>query len=146
MTSSLKAMKRVLLDSKRLTQGFSAVQTHNDGSFQLKPSPYDVPVEIIGEYEPDSKLFSLKLNYVADEPLVPEYLESKVVIKSGKNSGRIYQIDVPNVDVHDPKAIGGRIDNAVNFFSHKKSSGVSARFEIAKKAIDGSTSIPSWQI
>lgn len=136
MTSSQKLMRRVPLDSKALAQSFSALETHNDGTFRSQPSPYDIPVEIFSEYEPESKLLSLRLNYIADEPSFSERLKSEVVIWLGKNSGRIYRIDIENIDVHDSKAVSRRIDEAIDFVSKQKGLIVTPRFEIAKKAID----------
>jgi hypothetical protein len=137
MTTPLISPIRVPLDSNRLTQGFPTVQTLKDTSFHSQPSPYDVPVEMIGEYDAQNKRFSLKLNYIAEEPMVSEEIKPQVIIFSGKNSGRIYEVQIANFNARNfnAKSAIQLIEDGIDLFAQKKNSPVSERVEMAKRAI-----------
>jgi hypothetical protein len=136
MTTLLASRKRFPLDPKQLTQEFFRVETHDDGTSKTQPSPYDVPEEIVGEYDPATRMLSLELRYIGDETKISfERLDSGVVFRSGKNSGRIYQIQVDGADASDWDAVRKRIVEGIDFVADSNKSSTSPRFGIAKKAI-----------
>lgn len=56
-------------------------------------SPYDVPEGVRG-YSEKSGWFVIEFKYIAEEPLRRERPEPHLVLRVGKNSGRLYKIEV----------------------------------------------------
>jgi hypothetical protein len=108
----------------------------------LVMSPYDIPDAVRGEYNKDSHRFIIEFRYMSDEPWERSKYNDKVLLRIGRNSGRLYGIEV---DTRAPFAeridlrmnVAKTVKNALHEFSHQ--SGRPQRrenFEIAKDAIE----------
>jgi len=55
-------------------------------------SPYDIPKALRGRYDKSSKRFVIEFHYIGDEATRDEPSEGHLVLRLGKNSGRLYGI------------------------------------------------------
>lgn len=116
----------------------------------LVMSPYDIPDAVRGEYNKDLHRFVIEFRYISDEPWERSKYNDYIVLRIGRNSRRLYGIEV---DVH---ALSGgesvyrneRIDvgmnvanavkNAINEFARERGRAHRRRqnYEIAQDAIE----------
>jgi hypothetical protein len=66
-------------------------------------SPHDIPSDIRGFYEESIERFVIEFKYIADEPLQSITDKPLVKVIVGKNSGRLFRIevDVKSLDVRE---------------------------------------------
>jgi hypothetical protein len=57
-------------------------------------SPYDVPEAVRGTYDKTIKRFVIEFQYISDEPLKRQFYDKYVDLKIGKNSRRLYAIEI----------------------------------------------------
>jgi hypothetical protein len=88
----------------------ATTETRREGGVQITVglSPYDIPQAVRGRYDPASDRFVIEFSYISEEPLVAHAHDDVVVLHVGKNSGRIYGIDI-NVKAARSKNVGFRI-------------------------------------
>jgi hypothetical protein len=64
-------------------------------------SPYDVPAAVRGYYDRQLNRFVIEFRYIQEEPITEDWRDSTMAVFVGKNSGRLYRIQL---DVHKLKA------------------------------------------
>jgi hypothetical protein len=69
----------------------------DDISVVFRVSPYDVPEAIRGSFDTNTRCLRIDLRYLADEPMKETQLDDGAVLHVGKNSGRLYGIELPPV-------------------------------------------------
>jgi hypothetical protein len=93
------SLKPEEIDSKEQAAGKAGKGVH----LELSLSPYDIPERVRGYYNEELKRFVIEFRYINDEPLVERKLSDHVIVKEGKNSGRLYDVlvdvDAMNVDL-----------------------------------------------
>jgi hypothetical protein len=57
-------------------------------------SPYDVPEAVRGDYDESIERFVIEFRYIGDEPWSLEEHDGNIALRIGKNSGRLYGIEV----------------------------------------------------
>ena len=57
-------------------------------------SPYDVPEAVRGYYCNNKKCFVIEFKYISPEDIVERKQSSRVTLRIGKNSGRLYAIEL----------------------------------------------------
>ncbi|MBV8214044.1 MAG: hypothetical protein JOZ08_12590 [Verrucomicrobia bacterium] len=133
-----QVLKYVPLERDQLTETKPRVDVFRNQEYLAEPSPYDVPVGITAGYDVKSKRLSLALEYVADEPTVINSFKEKVALHVGKNSGRIYQVDLEGVDLD--QAISQKsialIDDVIDRVATERKNAIPQRYAIAKQAIN----------
>jgi len=67
----------------------------------LMTSPYDIPEAFRGFYDRRLERFVIEFKYLAEEPTRRETPHKHVALRAGKNSGRIYGVEI---DVEGMKA------------------------------------------
>lgn len=60
----------------------------------LLASPYDIPMAIRGGYEATTASFVIDFQYLNDEPLVERPHDSRVWLRLGRHSNRIYRLGI----------------------------------------------------
>lgn len=71
-------------------------------------SPYDVPEAVRGFYDKHVKRFVIEFQYIGDEPLKRQSFDEYVHLRTGKNSHRLYAIEIA-VDALKATAVGLRM-------------------------------------
>jgi hypothetical protein len=66
----------------------------NGVPISVSPSPYDVPEAVRSVYDESKRRFSIEFQYIGEEPLKSSDVDRGVRCLLGKNSGRLYGIDV----------------------------------------------------
>jgi hypothetical protein len=69
----------------------------NGVTFDVMMSPYDVPRQVRGNYDKDLEHFVIEFDYLDSEPLKERRVDRYVSLQVGKNSGRLYRIEVDTV-------------------------------------------------
>ena len=67
-------------------------------------SPYDIPVAIGLDEDPENRRILVQFSYLDDEEWESQLMESGGVLRIGKNSGRIYGIELPSDDLGADKS------------------------------------------
>jgi len=84
-------------------------------------SPYDIPQAIRGQYDQQIGQFLIEFKYMEDEPIVRDQKDLALVLRIGKNSGRLFGIEV---DVDKLKAshvnLAMYLQNMVSQALHKR--------------------------
>jgi hypothetical protein len=62
--------------------------------FNVFMSPYDVPRHVRGRFDENLGRFVIEFDYLDTEPCRRQTLEEHVSVSVGKNSGRLYRIEV----------------------------------------------------
>jgi hypothetical protein len=70
-------------------------------SITVTSSPYDLPDGVRGAFDANLGKFVIEFRYVGAEPTVKELHDKYIVLRLGKNSGRLYAIEI---DVEAAKA------------------------------------------
>lgn len=101
------------------------VVEHEGGvTIEMSVSPYDVPNEVKGDFDKESKRFLIEFKYLQDEPWKRESHGEHVFLRVGKHSHRLYGIEV------DVTALGTdsvelkvqareRVNSALEAISHR---------------------------
>src|SRR5437870_9940540 len=71
-------------------------------------STYDVPEAVRGNYDESLKRFVIEFRYIGDEPYTCREQADNIALRIGKNSGRLYGIEV-NVDAIRATAVSLRV-------------------------------------
>jgi hypothetical protein len=107
----------------------------------LVVSPYDIPDAVRGEYNKDLQRFIIEFRYMSDEPWEHSKYNDNIVLRIGRNSGRLYGIEVdihalPDQRIDLRMNVAKAVTNAINGLAHQ-SEMVRRRehYEIAKDAI-----------
>ena len=100
-------------------------------------SPYDVPRAIHGEFDKASKRFKIKFQYIGDEVTTQKKVDSHVCVHVGKNSSRLYGIDVDVIGL-DVQAVGLQIFNAIAGLRSKPPKFRRDNYSAAAEAIEDS--------
>jgi len=112
-------------------------------------SPYDVPQFVRGSMDEDLDRFIVEFRYLGEEPLRREEKDEHIALRVGKNSGRLYGIEVNvhalrvnqvQLNVLVPAVVKKAIDDVVRESRrHPKRPQLDRRenFEAAREAIDG---------
>ena len=105
-------------------------------------SPYDVPEAVSGDYDDEIKKFVIAFRYIVeDEPFARQTGDSVVTLRVGKNSGRLYGIEVDvdkiradsiNLFVKIPEVVQQAIDKLESNPRHRRRRG---NYRVAKKVI-----------
>ncbi|WP_374035041.1 hypothetical protein ACES2I_04275 [Bdellovibrio bacteriovorus] len=81
-------------------------------------SPFDIPKELVANYSAESKTFVCELIYLTEEPLkrepITEKEGSKLYFHFGKNSGKLYKIEIENIDREKVPNITIEVELALN--------------------------------
>lgn len=93
----------IKLDPEALTEAQREEVPHSqpDVKIQLSVSPYDVPEAVRGFFTDSGKSFVIEFKYLDDEPKEERPADHEVTLHIGKNSGRLYKIQV-NVEALEP--------------------------------------------
>ena len=60
----------------------------------LSVSPYDVPRAVKGGYDKKKKRFVVEFQYIEEEPLTRKRHDSEITALVGKNSGRLFGLEI----------------------------------------------------
>jgi len=104
----------------------------------VSPSPYDVPGAIKAEFDPSKKHLKILFRYIGTEPMKRQTADQVLSFGIGKNSGRLYEIDLKldesdarNSDIPDlVTRLSGAIDRLPNAHEARKKN-----YELAKRAL-----------
>jgi hypothetical protein len=108
----------------------------------LVTSPYDIPEAVRGDYNKELRRFVIEFRYMSDEPLERYKCGKDIILRIGRNSGRLYSIEI---DIHDlsTQEINLRMNvakaatNAINRLAHEAEKPQrQANYEVAKDAIE----------
>jgi hypothetical protein len=119
---------------------FSTAEEFGGVISTVTPSPYDVPKALAYSYNPGDQLLTLEFQYIGQEPTGREPGVAGVSVNVGKNSGRIYGIDIrvdPKVTVEGlVGAIVHPIHESINRLSAKPERGVRrSNYSMVKTAV-----------
>lgn len=66
-------------------------------------SPYDVPEAVRGYLDNQQKCFVIEFKYISAEPTIERSQDANVTLRVGRNSGRLYaiQLDVTKFDTNN---------------------------------------------
>ena len=128
------------LDPQRLDKPNGRNVPKEGVHIEVHMSPYDIPDAVRGEYNKYTNRFVIEFRYIGEEPWRAQTIAEHVVARIGKNSGRIYGLEV-NVDALKASsvefallpAITEGIDRLARTSTNK--SILSDRYRIAKEAI-----------
>jgi hypothetical protein len=105
-------------------------------------SPYDVPEALRGYYSPDKQCFVIEFKYISSEDTVEKDECPNVQVRVGKNSGRLYAIELA-VKSFDASAVQLRIKVAEalrNVLTHLIQEPIapsrSSNYSMAKDAVE----------
>jgi hypothetical protein len=77
------------------TEGIREERELEDGvKVIVSPSPYDVPGAVKAEFDQSKGHLRILFRYIGTEPVKRQTGQSGVLFGMGKNSGRLYEIDV----------------------------------------------------
>lgn len=71
-------------------------------------SPYDIPEAVRGDYDKSLDRFVIEFRYIGEEPWSREEHDGNIALRIGKNSGRLYGIEV-DVDTLKAQAVTLRV-------------------------------------
>jgi hypothetical protein len=100
-------------------------ETIRGGDVTVVISPYDVPNAVRGDYDERLKRFVIEFRYIGEEPWRLEKHDGTIALRIGKNSGRLYGIEVkapPRNAETIPlsiQAIQGSIQKAIDTLGHR---------------------------
>jgi hypothetical protein len=106
-------------------------QTINGVLFHLSVSPYDIPLAVRGSYDDKRSRFVIDFKYMAMEDTKERSIEDHVVVRVGKQSGRLYSIEA-DVKAMEAQAVLLRIDEA---FKAAHNPRVKPNYEVAKRIV-----------
>ena len=67
----------------------------------ISPSPYDVPGAMKAEFDPSKSQLRILFRYIGTEPVKRQTANHGLSFGVGKNSGRLYEITLDEVDVQN---------------------------------------------
>jgi hypothetical protein len=108
----------------------------------LVMSPYDIPEAVRGDYNKELQRFVIEFRYMSDEPWERSRCDNNIILRIGRNSGRLYGIEV---DVHALAAqminlrmdVAKAVTNAINRLARQAERAQRREnYEVAKDAIE----------
>jgi hypothetical protein len=107
---------------------------------QVLLSPYDVPEAVRGYYDRHIRRFVIEFRYISgDESLIPDAQDEHITLKIGRNSHRLYRIEI-DVDRLKAPAVALKLVHAVDqaidrLVQRSRRSPREGNYEVAKEVI-----------
>lgn len=105
----MKNWVRVRPDTKKAKQ----LKTIRGVQIEVQVSPYDIPEAVRGEYSKELSKFVIEFKYIGEEPFDLKGHQQHVALRIGKNSGRLYGIEI-DVDALKVSEVRVRVTNAID--------------------------------
>ncbi len=132
----------IRLNPEQVSKEARQVKRQNGVEITLTLSPYDVPDAVRGAFDSSLKRFVIEFSYIAEEPWEKRVQDQFVALRIGKNSGRIYGIEIDVVAMQAsviglkmqlPKIVNKAIDKELRTDGKKRHR--QKNYEIAKSVI-----------
>ena len=101
----------VRIDAEKLNT--SQPQAIRGVDITVRMSPYDKPEAVRGGYDEDLRRFVIEFRYMGDEPLKHKQEGKYIRLRIGRNSGRLYGIEV-DVDAMKAQAVDLNVEVEVS--------------------------------
>ena len=122
-------------------KSFVKTEIRDGASISTCPSPYDVPEAVRANFDQSKRHVLIEFQYISEEPLkkVPE--GDGVTFRLGKNSGRIYGIDLDldtlNIAGNPVEALTGHVSRTIiGLASHQDRPTRQLNYTMATQAVN----------
>ncbi len=92
---------------------FTSNEDDSGVTIRTSPSPYDIPEAARKNFDETRKFLSIEFQYISNEPVKSITEEDGISFRLGKNSGRLYAIDVELKKVTSGEATIDRITERI---------------------------------